>query len=157
MKELFIAIIVGISCLFLSCENPQQPVFKTLENVRFKSFSIANGGSVTLSGDALFHNPNMLGADVSSVDLDVYINGKMVTNVVQDVHASMSGNSDFTLPLNFKVPLKDTVKDFKSSINDIFKKKLVEYQLDGHIKAGLGSVQVSIPVKYEGEEELRLK
>lgn len=157
MKVSFFAILLGISCLFLSCENPQQPVFKSVENVRFKSFSIANGGSVTLTGDALFHNPNRLGADVSGVDLDVYINGKMVTHVVQEVNASMSGNSDFTLPLNFKVPLKDAVKDFKFSINDIFKKKLVEYQLDGHIDVGLGSVQVSVPVKYKGEEELRLK
>lgn len=157
MKVFFIAIALGMTGLFLGCENPQRPVFKTLENVRFKSFSVADGGSVTMTGNALFHNPNTLGADISGVDLDVYINGKMVTNIVQDVNASVGGNQDFTLPLNFKVPLKDVVKDFKFSLNDIFKKKLVEYQLDGHIKAGLGSMQVSIPVKYEGEEELRLK
>ena len=157
MNRFFLAITLGLSCLFFGCENPQQPVFKTLEKVRFKSFSIADGGSVTMTGNAIFHNPNTLGADISAVDLDVYINGKMVTHVVQEVNASMSGNADFSLPLNFKVPLKDAVKDFKFSLNDIFKKKLVEYQLDGHIKAGLGSAQVRIPVKYEGEEELRLK
>ena len=157
MKSSFIFLLFAITILFAACESPQQPVFKSLENVKFQSFSLADGGSVTLVGNALFHNPNSIGADVTAVDLDVYINGKMVTNVTQKVSASVNGNSDFKLPLNFKVPLQDVIKDFQFSINDIFKKKLIEYQLDGHIKAGMGGVQVKVPVKYEGQEELRLK
>jgi hypothetical protein len=68
----------------------------------------------------------------------------------------MKGNSEFKLPLDFKVPLKEVFKDAKPTLGDIFKKKKIEYKLLGHLKVGLGNIEVSVPVEYEDQEEVRL-
>jgi LEA14-like dessication related protein len=126
-----------------------------MEKVTFKSFSFKDGGSVTLEGQALFFNPNLLGANVTEMDFDVYINGKKVTHINQPVSAEMKGNSEFKLPLDFQVPLKEVYKDLKPTLGSIFKKKKIEYRLDGHLKVGLGNIEVSVPVQYEDEEEMK--
>ena len=69
----------------------------------------------------------------------------------------MPGNSDFTLPLSFNVPLKEVAKDFKPTVGDIFKKKKVEYKLVGTLKVGLAGANIKVPVEYEDEEELSLR
>lgn len=143
-------------CLFFSaCSSPEYPEFREMKNVKFKSFSLNNGGSVTLKSDAIFFNPNAIGANVTEVDLDVYIDDKKVTNIRQDVRAEMNANSKFTLPLDFSVPLKDVYKDFKPSLGNLLKKRKIAYRIDGTLKVGLGSVEFSIPVDYAGEEDVR--
>ena len=150
--------ILIICLLFLvACNAPQKPEFQKMENVTFKSVSFSGPLTVTLSGDAVFNNPNAIGANVTEVDLDVFINDKKVTHVKQNVSAIMPANADFRLPLEFDVPLKDVFKDAKITLNDIFKKKILQYKLVGNIKVGLGSVEVKVPVDYADEEEVKLR
>ncbi|MGK0363380.1 MAG: LEA14-like dessication related protein [Saprospiraceae bacterium] len=143
-------------CLFFSaCSAPEYPEFREMKNVKFKSFSFSNGGSITLKADAIFFNPNPIGANVTEVDLDVYIDDKKVTNIRQDVRAEMNANSAFTLPLDFSVPLKEVYKDLKPSLGNLLKKRKIDYRMDGTLKVGLGSVEIAVPVDFAGEEELR--
>jgi LEA14-like dessication related protein len=139
-----------------SCSAPDYPEFRKMENVSLKSVSFKDGLSVSLNGEAVFFNPNLIGANVTEMDFDVFINGKKVTHINQDVSAEMKGNSEFKLPLDFKVPLKEVFKDAKPTLGDIFKKKKIEYKLLGHLKVGLGNIEVSVPVEYEDQEEVRL-
>lgn len=141
--------------LFSACDSVDYPEFKEMKNVKFKSVSFNNGPSVTLKADAVFFNPNPIGANVTEVNLDVYIDDKKVTNIKQDVSAVMGSNSDFTLPLDFNVPLKEVFKDAKPAIGNIFKKRKIDYRMDGTLKVGVGSVEVAVPVEYAGEEEVR--
>jgi len=143
-------------CMLASCAQPSSPEFKKMENVQFKSASFLNGPSVTLVGDAVFYNPNTLGAQVTEIDMDVIINGKKVTRVKQDVSANMQGQAEFILPLSFEIPLEEIFKDFKPTLGDIFKKRIIEYKLIGSIKVGLGNLELKVPVEYEDEEELKL-
>ena len=143
--------------ILIACNGPTSPEFKKLENVQFKSTSFLNGLTVTLTSDAIFHNPNPIGAKVTEVDLDVFINGKQVTRVKQDLSVDMKAKSDFTLPLEFEIPLQEVYKDLKPTLGDLFKKKKIEYKLDGDIKVGLGNVELRVPVVYEDQEEIRLK
>ena len=142
--------------IITSCNAPEYPEFRKMENVSFKSLSFDDGISVTLNGDAVFFNPNLLGANVTELDCDVFINGKKVTHINQDISAEMKGNSEFKLPLDFKVPLKEVFKDVKPTLGNIFKKKKIEYRLVGSLKVGLGNIEMSIPVEYEDEEEVKL-
>ncbi|MFK7970876.1 MAG: LEA type 2 family protein [Bacteroidia bacterium] len=148
---------LGLLVLLAACDGPQKPEFRKMEKVNFKSVSFKGPLTVTLSGDAVFFNPNAIGADVTEVDLDVFVNEKKVTRVKQNVSASMSGNAEFRLPLEFDVPLKEVFGDAKLTLNDIFKKKLIEYKLVGNIKVGLGSVEFKVPVEYADEEEVKLR
>ena len=126
-----------------------------MRNVKFKSFSFSNGGSVTLKADAIFFNPNAIGANVTEVDLDMYIDDKKVTHIRQDVRAEMNANSEFTLPLDVSVPLKEVYKDLKPSLGNFLKNRKLGYRMDGTLKVGLGSVEIAVPVDFAGEEEVR--
>jgi LEA14-like dessication related protein len=154
-KVSFLSFFLLLGMLF-SCSQPSSPEFQKMENVQFKSASFLNGPSVTLVGDAVFYNPNTLGAQVTEVDMEVFINGKKVTRIKQDVSANMKGKAAFILPLSFEIPLEEIFKDFKPTLGDIFKKRIIEYQLIGNIKVGLGNLELKVPVEYEDEEELKL-
>lgn len=151
LNTLLLLITIG----FFACSSPEYPEFREMKNVKFKSFSLNNGGSVTLNADAVFFNPNAIGANVTEVDLDMYIDDKKVTHIRQDVRAEMNANSEFTLPLDFSVPLKEVYKDLKPALGNVFKKRKVAYRMDGTLKVGLGSVEIAVPVDYAGEEEVR--
>lgn len=151
-----LSILCLFALLFSACDSVDYPEFREMKNVKFKSVSFTGGPSVTLKADAIFFNPNPIGANVTEVDLDVYIDDKKVTHIRQDVRAEMKSNSEFTLPLDFNVPLKEVYKDLKPSLGNLLKKRTVNYRMDGTLKVGLGSVEVAVPVDYAGEEEVRM-
>lgn len=138
-----------------ACTVTEHPEFREMKNVKFKSVSLLNGPSVTFNADAVFYNPNDVGAKVTEVDLDFYIDGTKVTDINQNVSAEMNAQSEFTLPLDFDVSLKDIYKDGKSAIGSIFKSRKIKYKMIGTLKVGLGSVEFSVPVDYEGEEKVK--
>jgi len=142
------------SLLFvLSCSAPEEPTFQKLQNVKFDSFGLSPL-SITLNADAIFHNPNSLGAKITEMDFDVYINNKKSTHIRQDLQSTMPAKSDFALPIKYKIPLKEVFKGIK--LQEIMKMRSLKYKMDGHLKIGLGSVEVKVPVTYEGEEKIQL-
>ena len=152
---------LSILCFFTflqltACTVSENPEFRELKNVKFKSISFSNGPSATFNADAVFFNPNDVGANVTEVDLDFYIDGKKVTNINQNVSAEMNAKSEFVLPLNFEVSLKDIFKDGKSALGSVLKSRKIKYRVDGTLKVGLGSVEFAVPVDYEGEEAIKL-
>lgn len=149
-------LLILLSLQLLSCNTSQYPEFRKMENISFQSLNFNKGLSATLKGDAVFFNPNMLGATVTGMDFDVFVNDKKVTKVNQKVSAEMAGNSEFKLPLEFKVPLTEVFKDIQSNLGNLFKKKKIEYKLIGYIKISLGGMEVSVPVEYQGEEKVRI-
>ncbi len=151
MNNLYIIGII-LAFAFVSCEAPQEPEFRKLEKVTFNGFSLKKPYTVTLDANAIFHNPNSIGANITEMDLDVYINGQKTNTIRQDVNAKMPAESDFTLPLKLKVPLNTIFQDLK--IQDLLKSQNIQYSLRGHLKVGLGKVEVKIPVDYGGEETL---
>lgn len=138
-----------------ACTVSEYPVFKEVKNVRFKSLSLLNGPAVTFRADAVFFNPNDVGANVTEVDLDFYIDGKKVTHINQNVTAEMKAQSEFVLPLDIGIALKDIYKDGKSALSSVLKSRTIQYRMNGTLKVGLGSVEFEVPVDHEGEEKVR--
>ena len=146
---------VFFAVLFLvACSKPEKPIFKKVENITFNSLSIKKPYSVKLNADAIFNNPNALGAQIKAMDFDVYINGKKTNHIEQKVSTKMPANSDFTLPIICSVSLKDIFQELK--IKDLLKAKTIKYRVDGHLTIDLGGVGIDIPFDHEGEEKLSL-
>ena len=99
-----ILMILSLTLLLGACTAPENPSFNKLEKVKFNSLSIKKPYSVTLKADAVFNNPNALGAQISAMDFDVYINQKKTTHIRQDVSVKVSAQSDFTLPIICTIP-----------------------------------------------------
>ncbi len=53
------------------------------------------------------HNPNQLGADITEMDIDLFINDQKVTHITQSLRARIPARSDFSVPLELKIPLED--------------------------------------------------
>ncbi len=153
MKVLQLFFVISV-LLMSSCSGPESPEFKKLENVKVVSASLQKM-SITLSGDAVLFNPNPVGAKVSAMDFDVYANEKKVTNIKQNVTASISGNSEFKLPLEFDIPIKDVIEDFKPTLSDVFNKKELKYKIQGNLIVNLAGAKIKIPVEYEDTEEIK--
>ncbi len=136
-----------------ACSSPQQPVFKTLENIKFNSITLKKPYSVKLDADAVFHNPNSVGAQIKALDFDVFVNGKKATHVDQEVSSKMPANADFVLPIICSVSLKDVFKDLK--LQDLFSPKVIDYKIVGHLTIDLGAgVGVDIPFEHADKEDL---
>lgn len=155
MKRIIFPLFI-LATFIISCSSPQNPEFKTLENVKFKSAALGSGLNFKMTADAVFHNPNAVGINISALDLDVFVNEKKVSDVKQNVAASIDGNSDFKLPLEFDIPLKEIFKDIKPALGEIFKKHEVDYQLKGTATVSVAGVDIDIPVDYKDKEELKL-
>ena len=150
-----VLLLMFATLLMTACSGPQEPEFKALKNVKVSSINITEGLNIQLSGDAVFTNPNALGVDVSGMDVDVYVNGKKVSTIDQDLTARMTASSDFTLPLKFNIPVRSVIDDIKGGlIKDLFKKKKIDIKLDGIIKVKTGSVELNVPFDYEEVHEI---
>ena len=149
-----ILLLLTIITLFSACENPAQPTFKKLENIKFNSLSIRKPYSVKLNADAIFNNPNTFGAQIKSADFDVIINGVKTTHIKQDISIKMPAHSDFMIPIICMVPLKDVFEDFK--IKDLLSSQLIQYQMTGFLTIDLGGLPIKVPFDYNGEERLKL-
>ena len=147
-------LILAITLLLVACTKPEKPTFKKLENIKFNSLSIKKPYSVKLNADAIFNNPNSVGAKITAMDFDVFINGIKTTHIKQDVATKILAQSDFTLPIICTVPLKDIFKDLK--ITDLLKSQKIQYQMTGYLTINLAGVPVKVPFDVEGEEKLRL-
>lgn len=156
MKNTSYFFLLSTALFLFSCSTPEAPEFQRLENVRFKSASITNLMNFTLTANAVFNNPHPVGATITALDLEMFVNGEKVSDIKQNVSAPISGNSDFKLPLEIEVPLTKVLKDIKPTLGELFKKREISYQLKGTATVSVAGVEVNIPVDYEDKEELKL-
>jgi len=136
----------------IGCSSIVEPTFQGLENVNLNSLTLQKPYSVTLTADASFKNTNPMGANITEMDFDVFLNGKKATHIRQDLQVKMPANSEFDLPIKVKVPLKEVFQDLK--LRDLYKLREFDYKLDGYLKLGLGNIEVKVPVTYEGHETM---
>ena len=146
------AFVVLMALMLAACSSPQKPVFKKIDNIKFNSFTLKKPYSVKLDANAIFHNPNSIGAQIKALDFDVFVNGNKTTHVEQEVSSKMPANADFTLPIICSVSLKDVFKDL--NLMDLLSPKLIDYKMVGHLTIDLGGVGIDIPFDHEGNEDL---
>lgn len=92
-----------------------------MENVKFRSLVFSGPAAISLTGDAVFNNPNAIGATVTEVDLDVFINGKKASHVHQNMSVDVPAKAEFRLPLKMDISLKNLMEDGKSQLSFLMK------------------------------------
>jgi len=157
MKNTLVLGLFLISTLLIwGCKELVAPDFKKMTNVKFSSIMMNKGVNLNITADALLNNPNSIGANVSKIDFDIFIDGIKVSNITQNVSKKMPANSDFTLPLNFSVPLQKVFAGFKPTIADMLKKRTVKIKMIGHIYIKQG-IEIKVPVDFDDSYGVPLK
>lgn len=135
--------------VLLSCAPQEQVVFKKVLNIRVDAIS----NTPVLKADLLLFNPNKKGAKLKKIDIDIFINDKKGGEVDQKLNQKIKGNSDFTVPVEVKINMKE-LGLFDTLIN-IFGGKKYTLHMVGKIRVSINGFAVSVPV--DETQEIRIK
>ncbi|MBK8443239.1 MAG: LEA type 2 family protein [Sphingobacteriales bacterium] len=150
MKRMFffLVIVAALAWAYMKYRSAAVPQFQRVENMSLSGVSLSK---ITLKGDAIFKNDNNVGCTMSGIDLDVFANGVKVGKIENKDAVTISGNSEFDIPLyvSFSPASFLKEKNILSNILSAYENKKVEVYLKGNINVLLAGVSVPIPMAYK--------
>lgn len=140
---LFFAILLLIS----SCTPKEPIVLRQIKEV------VADATSQpTLKAEAIFYNPNNTRMQLKKIDVDIYIGGKKVGEVDQEMETLIPAHDEFTVPIEVKLAMKDF--GFLDTLFGMIGGKKLEIQYKGSLKLTYHGFPIRVPVDYK--DEIRL-
>jgi LEA14-like dessication related protein len=142
-------VLTGLS----ACDKPESPQFLYLENivVELESLSSAN-----LHAEAILHNPNKNTITIKSAQIDILMQDKVIAVLEKDFDIKAKGNTDFTIPLDVKIKLKDLNLNAIGTAFGLFGGKGQEIRYLGKIKVKAYGVPFSVKVDYIDNINIRI-
>lgn len=145
MRQFFLFVFVAM--VALACA-PKEAV--VLREVHIRSVDLGkDGSSPVLKADAIFYNPNKGSLRLKEIDLDILLNEKPAAKIDQKLDAPIKGRSEFTVPLEVQLSLKDA--GLLDTILSLFGGKKYNIRFSGKIKVRVGGFPVRIPVEHRDE------
>ena len=159
MKTLSSSTLLGtlfLLLLTLACSQPQEPIYKGFEGLKANTISTKR---ITLSGEAVYHNPNAFGGEVVSTDIQVIVNDVPAATIQQEVSIPVPATAEFRLPLTCNVSPKEIYENDRNGalggiINAVLTRK-VDVQYKGEIVVKIAGINFSTPIDYEEEVEIK--
>ncbi len=136
--------------LVSSCLPKEQVVFKSVKNL------VLDGGldgEPLLKGEAVFFNPNKIQTKLKEINVDILVDGKKAARVDQQMNLVVPGKSEFTVPIQANISLKDF--GLLDAVIGFFGGKSYQVQFTGYLRVSVHGIPVKVPVKYN--EEVKLK
>ena len=143
-----------IFCLMLlvellgSCVPKEQVV---LRSINIKEVLPGKDSSPLLMADAIFYNPSSARMRLKRIDIDVMVDGKKAARVDQDLSALIKAKSEFTVPLEVQLNLKEGLLD---TILSLFGGKTYDILFVGNMKVSINGFPVKVPVNYKEKVKL---
>ena len=145
--------------LLPACPRPEQPQFQTLNNVEFQNADLETG-TIRLTADAVFHNPNGIKLEVTALELNVLLDGVEAGTVKQSASATVAANADFALPVQVDLPLSVIVAALQGEggglLSGLLAGKQLDVQVDGWVRVKLAGIELKAPVHHQETVELKL-
>ncbi len=119
-----------------------------------KNFHMQNLGlkKSRVSMDFVFFNPNSFPVNLKKIDCDVFVDSSYVGKFLLDTTIHIGGASEFTLPVNLDVEMKDILK---TSFNALISNEVL-LGARGTTRVGRSGLYLTIPFQYEGKQKLNL-
>jgi len=119
-----------------------------------EKFGISTFGKTSLTGDAVFYNPNSSRMKLRQIKIDIYLDGEKTAEVNQNTKVVAKPRSEFTVPV--AIDLSDNVKISDLLLNVLGgKKREVHYK--GHLKVNLNGIPMRIPIDHKEEFNMSIK
>lgn len=122
-----------------------------LRSINIKEVLPGKDGGPLLMADAIFYNPNSARMRLKRIDIDVMVDGKKAARVDQDLSALIKAKSEFTVPLEVQLNLKEGLLD---TILSLFGGKIYDILFVGNMKVSINGFPVKVPVNYK--EQIKL-
>jgi hypothetical protein len=140
---------ISLAFLVWACVPKEQVVFRSVNNL---TLDVGLGGNPILKGDAIFFNPNKLKATLKEIKVEVLVDGKKAALVDQQMELLVRGNSDFTVPLEAKLDIKEF--GLIDAVIGFFGGKSYQIEMTGYLRVKARGVMIKVPVKYSQEVKL---
>jgi len=145
LKYFYVAIFLSLA----ACAPKEQVVFRKVLNIRLDAVS----NTPVLKADMVFYNPNKESAKLKKIDMKILVEDKMAGTVDQVLNQKISGQSEFTVPIEVKLDLKEI--GLLDTIINLFGGKKYEVRLLGKIRVSIHGFAVSVPV--DQKEQIRMR
>ena len=130
-----------------SCVPKEQVV---LRSINIKEVLPGTEGPMLLA-DAIFFNPNSSRMRLKSIDIEVLVNDKKAARVDQKLSSLIKAKSEFIVPLEVQLNLKDGLLD---TILSLFGGKSYNILFVGSMKVTVNGFPIKVPVNYK--EQIKL-
>lgn len=138
----------------LSCGSSKDVTFKEMANIKLKS--IEKDGTVKVTADAVMNNPRRVGAKVTYLECEVFIDGKPLAEVAQLKETKVPKRSDFSVPLETSISLQKVIGNAAALAKSIIGDGKVNVKLKGTVKVKVFGKTFTIPFEEEEETEVNL-
>lgn len=128
MKQIAAYILLFLT--LISCVS-KEIEYQKVENLKVRSLTSKD---ITLSADAVFKNPNILGGKVFSEDIKVFIENRAITTV-KSKEFKIPAIKEFSVPLEVTIPFD----------------KIPGYQKGGILGVIMGSLSKTYKIRFKGK------
>jgi LEA14-like dessication related protein len=138
-------VILGMS----GCIPKEQIEFRKVLNIQFE----AALKTPVLKADVVFFNPNKTGSKLKKIEFDIFVNDKKAGTVSQTLNQKIAGQSEFTVPIEVNLALKEL--GLLDTLINLFGGKKYQVRLVGKIRVSVHGFALSVPVDYKDEIRIR--
>ena len=132
-----------------SCRVIKTPEFKYFKQLKITQLGLTES---TLNARLVYFNPNKFGYKISNFAVDIYINGELLGRSTSNLKIEVAKMASFDIPVELKVNMKNLPVN---SWNLLTRNK-VFITAKGFVMVGMKGIYKEVPVKYEGEQEIKL-
>ena len=146
----FILISTVLASTLSGCRNYKSPELKGIEDVRLRS---KGGDNLELYAKLIFYNPNDVKFKFRSYHIDIYLDGKKITDLNDNIKRTIYPESEFDV----KTVAEFSLGDFKGNIISSALGLLAnqsKVRFKGEIKLSRNGIKFTIPV--DQEKKIRL-
>ena len=138
-----------LTAFLTSCQEPKDLEFKEFKNLRIEHLNFSDA---VLKVDLVYNNPNNFGLQLSSTDLNLYVDSSFLGHSAQNIQVAIPRKGIFTVPLEVNLDIKNLLKN---GLNSLFSKQ-VAVRLLGKVKVGKGGVYKNFNVDYTSMQNFSL-
>ena len=139
-----IVLLLGICA---SCRQPKELVYQNVDHFGIKPSS---QGKAMLSMDIQLYNPNKYNLKLKKADVDVFLNGMHLGKMFVDGKFTATRRDTLLLPVAVDVDIKNLLPGAMQLLSD----GGVKIKVTGSIKAGRHGIYITVPVSYEGNQDI---
>ena len=90
---------------------------------------------------------------LKKIDVDIFVNGKKAASVDQDLKTIIPANSEFTVPIEVKLAIKEL--GFMDTLLGVIGGKTFEVRYEGSLKLSYHGFPIQVPVRYKDDVRIR--
>lgn len=149
IQKTSLSILLLLLVTLQSCQKPDQDI--VLRQVR--DVVVDASSEPILKANAVFFNPNDVRGRLKKIDVEIFVDGKKAASVDQEMKTSIPAQSEFTVPLEVKLAIKEL--GIMDTLFGMIGGKTFKIHYKGSLKLSYRGLPITVPVDYKDDVKIR--